>query len=155
MKRGVAVVLSSLLIGCSNVGTTSKPLIDNKVIKLTARTSITTGGLAQGAVALAAIYLIYDPLAPNWEIEEQRLAEDSYRFALKMKRYNTGGAGEAVQVMRRRAAQLQREQGYGGYQVVEYTEGIESETLGARRVADGVIRLVQQQGADSFLQNSR
>lgn len=155
MKLGLAAALLCLLVGCSNVGSTSKPLIDNKVIQLTSRTSVTTAGLAQGVVALAAIYLIYDPLAPNWEIEEQRLAEDRYRFALKMKRYHTGGAGEAAQVMRRRAAQLQQEQGYGGYQVVEYTEGIESETLGARRVADGVIRLVQQQGADSFLQNPR
>lgn len=101
----------------------------------------------------AAIYIVYDPLAPNWEIEEARLNDDTYRFSLKMKRYHTGGAGESIQILKRRASQLQYEQGFGSYQIVEYTEGIDSQTIGARRVAEGVIRLVQRQQADSFLQN--
>ena len=103
---------------------------------------------------MGAIYFIYDPLAPNWEIEETRVDEDTFRLALRMKRYHTGGAGESIQALRRRAAQLQGDLGYGGYQIVEYTEGIDSQTLGARRVADGVIRLVQRREADSFLQNA-
>ena len=79
---------------------------------------------------------------------------DTFRLALRMKRYHTGGAGESIQALRRRAAQLQGDLGYGGYQIVEYTEGIDSQTVGARRVADGVIRLVQRREADSFLQNA-
>jgi len=70
-----------------------------------------------------------------------------------MKRFHTGGAGESIQILKRRATQLQYEQGFGGYQILEYTEGIDSQTIGARRVGEGVIRMVQRKQADSFLQN--
>lgn len=145
-----AVVVA--LVGCSSTGgsgSTASPLIPNKAIQLTAGTSVSLSTLMLGA----AIYLYYDPLAPNWEIEEARLNEDTFRFSMKMKRYHTGGAGESIQILKRRASQLQYEQGFGGYQIVEYTEGIDSQTIGARRVAEGTIRLVQRQQADSFLQN--
>jgi hypothetical protein len=109
--------------------------------------------LATAAVVVAAIYVVYDPLAPNWEIEESKLNADTYRFSLKMKRYHTGGAGESIQILKRHAGRIQYEQGFAGYQILEYTEGIESQTLGARRMAEGTIKLVQRQQADSFLQN--
>ena len=70
-------------------------------------------------------------------------------------RYHTGGAGESIQILKRRASQLQYEQRFTGYQILEYTEGIDSQTIGARRVADGTIKLVQRQQADSFLLNER
>ncbi|MPM96839.1 hypothetical protein SDC9_144004 [bioreactor metagenome] len=101
----------------------------------------------------AAIYAYYDPLAPNWEIEEERLDDDTYRFSMKMKRYHTGGSGESIQILKRRANQIQREQGFGGYQILEYSEGIDSQTIGARRVAEGTIKLVKPQQADSFMLN--
>jgi hypothetical protein len=88
-------------------------------------------------------YVVYDPLAPNWEIEESRLNDSTYRFSMKMKRYHTGGAGESIQILKRRASQLQFEQGFGSYQIMEYSEGIDSQTIGARRVAEGVVRLVR------------
>lgn len=141
-------------MGCSSTGSTSSSsVIPDKTIKLTAKTSVSLAELANGAAVVAAIYLIYDPLAPNWEVEESRLSEDTFRLSLKMKRYHTGGAGESIQIVKRRAAQLQKDFGYRNYQLVEYTEGIESQTLGARRVAEGVVRLVQLQSADSFLAN--
>lgn len=144
---GVAFVLA----GCTSTsGGTAKPLIPSKAIQLTAKTSISMSSLATGLAVVGAIYLIYDPLAPNWEIEESRLNDNTYRFSMKMKRYHTGGAGESIQILKRRASELQYEQGFGSYQILEYTEGIDSETIGARRVADGVIRLVQRQEADSF-----
>lgn len=149
MVAGLAVIVTA----CSSTGSTGSPLIPNKAIQLTANTSLSLATLASAAVVGAAIYVVYDPLAPNWEIEEARLNEDTYRFSLKMKRYHTGGAGESIQILKRRASQLQYEQGFGSYQIVEYTEGIDSQTIGARRVAEGVIRLVQRQQADSFLQN--
>ena len=55
-----------------------------------------------------------------------------------------------MQVLKRHAVKLKREQGYGDYQLIEYTEGIDSKTLGAQRVAEGTIKLVQRQAADSF-----
>lgn len=146
---GLAILL--LLAGCSTTGSTgSSPLIPNQSIQLTAAHSISLSSLATSAVIVGAIYLVYDPLAPNWEIEESRLDEDTYRFSLKMKRYHTGGGGESMQVLRRQASQLQREQGFAAYEILEYTEGIDSQTLGARRVAEGTIKLVRRQEADSF-----
>ncbi len=122
------------------------------VWSVAARTEST---VANALLVIGAIYLVYDPLAPNWEIEESRLNEDTYRFSLKMKRYHTGGAGESIQILKRRAGKLQYEQGFAGYQILEYTEGIDSQTIGARRMAEGTIKLVQRQQADSFLQNER
>lgn len=155
--RVVVLVMATAvaLAGCSSTGSTASPLIPNKAIQLTAKTSVSLATLATVAVVAAAIYVVYDPLAPNWEIEESRLNEDTYRFSLKMKRYHTGGSGESMQILKRRAGTLQHEQGFSGYQILEYTEGIESQTIGARRVAEGTIKLVQRQEADSFLQNGR
>lgn len=154
MKIPALLVAAAMFLGgCSSTGSSGSPLIPNKAIQLTAKTSVSLANLATAAVVAAAIYVVYDPLAPNWEIEEARLNDDTYRFSLKMKRYHTGGAGESIQILKRRASQLQYEQGFGGYQIVEYTEGIDSQTIGARRVAEGVVRLVQRQQADSFLQN--
>ncbi|KAB2926507.1 MAG: hypothetical protein F9K30_06545 [Dechloromonas sp.] len=155
MKLRALFLLVAVLAagGCTSSGSTASPLIPDKFIQLTAKNSVSLSTLATAAVVAAAIYVVYDPLAPNWEIEEARLNDNTYRLSMKMKRYHTGGAGESIQLLKRRASQLQNEQGFGGYQIVEFTEGIDSQTIGARRVAEGVIRLVQQQQADSFLQN--
>jgi hypothetical protein len=149
MKRiGATLIAAAFLAGCGG-----KPLIPNETIQLTAKTAVSMSSLATAAVIGAAIYLVYDPLAPNWEIEESKLSPDVYRFSMKMKRYHTGGTGESVQILKRRASQLQYENGYSGYQILEYTEGIDSQTIGARRMAEGTIRLVQRQDADSFKLN--
>lgn len=154
MRRIVcAAVLVMALTGCGS--TSTKPLIADKAIQLTAKTSIKYSTLYTGLILAAAIYVIYDPLAPNWEIEESKLTEDVYRFSLKMKRYHTGGAGESIQILKRRASQLQYEQGFANYQILEYTEGIDSQTIGARRMAEGTIKLVQREQADSFRLNDR
>jgi hypothetical protein len=142
-----------VLNGCSSSGSTASPLIPDKVIQLTADTSIKLSSLATAVVVAAAIYVVYDPLAPNWEIEEARLNDNTYRLSMKMKRFHTGGSGESIQLLKRRASQLQHEQGFTQYQILEYSEGIDSQTIGARRMAEGVIRLVRQEQADSFLQN--
>lgn len=153
MRLALSILAAALVAGCSTPGGAGAPLIPDKAIELTSSLKLPLASVVSGALALGAIHLIYDPLAPNWEIEESRLADDTYRFSLKMKRYNTGGAGESMQVLRRRAVQLQGELGYGSYQLLEYSEGIESETFGARRVAEGTVRLVSRPLADSFLQN--
>lgn len=150
-KRGATLLVCSLLLaGCG-----SSAIIPDETIRVTPSLSFKLANLATGAAAAAAVYFIYDPLAPNWEIEESRLGDDTFRLSLRMKRYHTGGAGESIQIFKRRAAQLRSERGYGSYQLVEYSEGIDSQTLGARRVADGVVKLVNLQAADSFLQNNR
>jgi len=165
MKKIVSIVA----LGLTACGT--QPLIPNASVELTPDVSISThqviGAAATGAVAgsvvpkalltlsgisvsssLAAIagvviYLVYDPLAPNWEIKEQKLSDDTYRLDMRMKRYHTGGQGEAMQVLRRRAETLQMQGGFKDFQVVEYTEGIESKTFGAHRYAEAKLRLVK------------
>jgi hypothetical protein len=94
----------------------------------------------------AAAYLILDPLAPNWEIQETRFPENHVHFFMTMKRYYSGGAGEARVIFNRRAKELVRAGGFGGYEVVEYTEGMESSMLGAQRTVEGVIRLTKTPG---------
>lgn len=157
MKVGFVplAVLSTVLAlsGCSSTSGGGTPLIPDKAIQLTAGTAVSMSTLVAAAALGAVAYVVYDPLAPNWEIEESRLNDSTYRFSMKMKRYHTGGAGESIQILKRRASQLQYEQGFGSYQIMEYSEGIDSQTIGARRVAEGTIRLVQRQQADSFLQN--
>ena len=156
MKVAALMMVAAVSItGCSSTGSAASPLIPAKSIQLTTTTSVSLSTLATAAVVVAAIYFVYDPLAPNWEIEESRLNDDTYRFSLKMKRYHTGGAGESIQILKRRASKIQYEQGFSGYQILEYTEGIESQTIGARRMAEGTIKLVQRQQAVSFLQNER
>ncbi|MDD2883463.1 MAG: hypothetical protein PHT48_00295 [Dechloromonas sp.] len=140
----------TMLAGCAQTGTAVTPLVADKTLALTATTSISLATLASAAAIGGAVHLIYDPLAPNWEIEEVQVSEDTYHFALKMKRYHTGGGGESLQILKRRVGQIQREQGFTGYQILEYSEGIDSQTLGSRRMAEGVVRLVQRSQADSF-----
>ncbi|WP_434515348.1 hypothetical protein AB6Q56_00995 [Dechloromonas sp. ARDL1] len=152
MKKSVLtwLLVCVTLSACTNTGRTGgSPLIPDQAIRLTAHTSVSLTTLLVGA----AVYAYYDPLAPNWEIEEARLDDETYRFSMKMKRYHTGGSGESIQILKRRANQIQREQGFGGYQILEYNEGIDSQTIGARRVAEGTIKLVKPQQADSFMLN--
>ena len=152
MKKSVLtwLLVCVTLSACTNTGRTGgSPLIPDQAIRLTAHTSVSLTTLLVGA----AVYAYYDPLAPNWEIEEARLDDETYRFSMKMKRYHTGGSGESMQILKRRANQIQRDQGFGGYQILEYSEGIDSQTIGARRVAEGTIKLVRPQQADSFMLN--
>ncbi len=91
----------------------------------------------------AAAYLVLDPLSPNWDIQEARFPEDHVHFQLTMKRFYTGGAGEARVTFHRRAKELMRAGGFGGYEVVEYNEGMESSVLGSQRSVEGVVRFTR------------
>ena len=91
----------------------------------------------------ALFYVVYDPLAPNWRIEERPVDEATFQLALRAKNFRTGGDGEAIQVFKRRAQKLQRERGYTGYRILEYSEGVESATPFSYRVSEGTIQLVR------------
>jgi hypothetical protein len=67
--------------------------------------------------------------------------EDVFHLELRMKAHFTGGEGEALSVLKRRAASLQQELGYRGYRILDYNEGIESKTVAARRYGAGSIQL--------------
>ena len=135
------------------------PLKVGSNVEISAETGLVAGGLAilepvsvfthapfsslQGAL----LYIIYDPLAPNWRIEEQALNEDTYYLSMRAKSFRTGGDGESVQILKRRALKLQREKGYASYRILDYSEGIESSTPLTHRVSEGTIQLVKKQSA--------
>ena len=91
----------------------------------------------------ALLYIIYDPLAPNWTIKEKALGSDSYYISLRAKSFRTGGDGEAIQILKRRAMRLKRERGYEDYRIVDYSEGVESSTPFTHRYSEGTIQLVR------------
>lgn len=101
---------------------------------------------ANVALAAAVIYMVVDPMAPNWQIEEHHLADNRFYLSMRLKRFNDGGAGEARQIFQRRAAQLATLHGFAGYEIVRYQEGLESKFSSAQRVAEGTIALVGGRG---------
>ncbi|MDR0576314.1 MAG: hypothetical protein LBI87_01950 [Candidatus Accumulibacter sp.] len=113
--------------------------------------SSTLGGGSKFGAGLAAaaagglLYVIYDPLAPNWTIEERAIDAEIYHLSLRAKTFRTGGDGEAMRIVKRRAAQLQREKGYAAYRLLDYSEGIESATPFPYRISEGTIQLVTGQ----------
>jgi len=102
--------------------------------------SLLTPEYAAGALIA---YAIYDPFAPTWNIRVQRIDPVRVRFELRMKALHTGGEGEARQVFLRHARQLVEAEGFAGFDVVNYEEGVESTRPFARRVASGEIRLAR------------
>lgn len=124
-------------LGTDSSGSTIRPIIPNESIVLSKSLSIPAEALALGA----AIYFVVDPLSPNWQIEEARLGDNRFRISLRKKRFVTGGDGEATQIFYRRAEQIVRENGYAGYTVLEFGEGVESTVPIAQRVAQGVIQV--------------
>lgn len=116
----------------------ANPIVPNASLKLTPNFSLSLENMLIGA----AIYFFVDPLAPNWEGELKRLSDDTFSIAMRSKRFrSTGGDGEAGRVFRRNADQIVREGGFAGYDILSYSEGIESEVLGALRYAEGTIRI--------------
>src|SRR5471032_2488046 len=107
--RSLALCVAVLCGGCTGVdGLSSRGVIvPNETLGISRSLSIPLESVAAGAL----LYVIIDPLAPNWQIEESKLADGRYAIALKKKRFTTGGDGEAAQVFYRRAAQIVREQG--------------------------------------------
>jgi hypothetical protein len=96
---------------------------------------------AESLVAAGIIFLIIDPLAPNWKVAVEPMGSRLYRVELTMKRFFTGGEGESYQVIRRTAEKLRREGGFNEYAVLEQSESIESRVTIAQRVAHAVIEL--------------
>jgi len=132
---------SSYVIGGPGI-----PLIPDNTIHIGPSVSYPLEKLVYWGAWIGAAYLILDPLSPNWQIEEARLPENHIHFQLAMKRFYSGGAGEARVIFHRRAKELMRAGGFGSYEVVEYSEGMESSVLGSQRVAEGVVRFKKTTG---------
>lgn len=154
-KYLLPLLLAVLIAGCStwqvptrvsgNFPRKGSVIPDGKV-NLTPTLAIPLDKLVYWGTFASTAYMILDPLAPNWDIEEAAFPEEHYAMSLTMKRYYAGGAGEARVVFHRRAKELVRQGGYDGYEVLEYNESIESSVLGSQRLVAGVIRLTKKLG---------
>jgi hypothetical protein len=149
--------LTALLAACASVGDDIRRGADNVADAVYSVDTQTRQNVAAAAFAYKLVkpagndlvlfglaYLVIDPLAPNWEISETRVGEDTFHLQLVMKRRFSGGEGEALQVLKRRASQLKRELGYHDYRILDYSEGIESATLAAWRVGEGHFQLTRR-----------
>ena len=146
--RFFPVILSALLLAsCGSATTKTLPssgsLLPNYAVRITPAVAYTVEQVAMAGVAGGLVYLVYDPLAPNWRIEETRTGDETYAFSLRAKSFRVGGDGEAMQVVKRRAAELQRENGFTAYKILAYSEGVESSTPLTQRVAESRIQLVK------------
>lgn len=150
-----AVVIAIALAGCGSLNypgpsaldgnfPAQGPIIPDTALNLTRSMQIPLDKVVAWGLYAGAAWLILDPLAPNWEIEQANFPDRHYHLSLKMKRLYSGGAGEARVVFHQRAKELMRQNGYDTYAVVEYTEGLESSLLGSQRVAQGVIQLTRR-----------
>ena len=84
-----------------------------------------------------------EPFATNWRVEQHDLGNGRYAITLIKGRITIGGDGESSQIFRRRVDQIAREQGFSSYQVLEFSEGIESNMPIAQRVSRGVVQFAR------------
>lgn len=139
LAAGGCGILDGKLVGSSIPRHGS--LIPDTRVQLTPGYATTVEKLTLTAAAAAALYYVYQPLDANWEGADLPISNELYRISLRMKRYHTGGEGEALQVARRYAEQLQVARGAAGYTILEFAQGIESSTPVARRIAEAIVRL--------------
>ena len=137
----VALALAAFLAGCEHLPAKEWALLPAGALLLSDATLLK----APVAAAGLAFYVVSDPFAPNWVIEEARQSDERYLLALRHKAVHSGGGGEARQVFARRAAQLAGQPGFGAYEVVNWQTGIDSGRPFAQRVAYGEVRLVRLQ----------
>lgn len=143
--RAYAAVLAALhllgVAGCSTIeGASSKSvLIPNQVLNVSSSLSVPLESIAAGAL----LFVIIDPLAPNWHIEQMRAGENRFRIAMRKKRFTTGGDGEAMPAFYRRAEQIVSELGARNYRILEFNEGVDSAVPIAQRVAQGVVEIIR------------
>lgn len=78
----------------------------------------------------------------NWSLQEIALEPGLVVLRLKMNRFYSGGAGEARLIFERRAQVLTRAGDFAAYQIVNYSESLNSFLFGGQRIAEGTIRLI-------------
>ena len=93
------------------------------------------------AAALAVGYWVIDPKAPNWNVHMDTMDNNQYAIQLRTKNFANSGLGEARMIFSNAAQQLVSQERALGYEIISYEEGLESDFLGGRRYARGIILL--------------
>lgn len=138
----------SLVIGLSACSSLSGEIPGNTSIvpkgslHIFPKYAVTHADIVQVGLLLAAVYMVTDPTAPNWEIVETRLPDNRVLYKLSMQYLHVGGDGEARYVLARRAEALAREQGLGGYQIQRYEEAVDSRIFLPQRTAYAEVQLL-------------
>lgn len=138
MKRLATTTLLATLAtleGCSGLHLPDNPVMITSDYQPAVESLIVAAAI--GAVA----YYVIDPMAPNWEVKTARIDTARVEISLRKKRFSNGGDGEAIDLLKRHAGEIAARSGAGGYILLSYTEGMDSEMTGARRVARGVVQL--------------
>jgi hypothetical protein len=104
------------------------------------------GSIAESPAARNLSSWTLNPLSANWQIDETPMGDDRFRLSLQMRRFHAGGAGEARTVFRQRARELTQLHDFDDYQVVEYSERLDSAMFASQRKAEGVIQLTRRGG---------
>ena len=136
-RNAVCIGLVMLIGACKSIDGPDPAATANGALEVSPSGSIPVDVIALGAG------LFVDPLAPNWRVEQFDLGNGRYAIAMMKRRFTTGGDGESPQIFRRRLDQIQREQGFASYEVIEFSEGIESNWPIAQRVSRGVVQFVR------------
>ena len=147
----VGLIGMGLLLSLTGCGVLDKKLVENGIpkggplipdvpLKLTPDYTTSVSHVVVAGATAGMLNYIYRPLDPNWDVADIPLSHDTHRFSLRMKAFTTGGEGEMWQTAKRYAERLQVAKGASGFVVLEFTQGIDSSTPFARRVAEGVVR---------------
>lgn len=129
----VCLALALCLIGCQGPGPSG---YSNSSIEGSIPPGFYSAKLPISGVIGVAIHYLYKD---NWSVEETKTGGDRFHLALKKNILRENGDSEAGMIFKRRAGEIAAEQGYDGYRIMEYSEGIQSTSFGAQRVAQGVI----------------
>jgi len=137
-KLAALIPLSAIIAGC---GSTTIIPDENLMISPSFQPSVeaVVGTVIVGVVS----YYVIDPKAPNWEVKIDQLDATRVAISLRKKRFSTGGDGEAREIFQRKAQEIVDDNGFESYAILQYSEGVDSETMYARRVSRGVIALAK------------
>ena len=146
----IGCMICLALAGCGGVGSRvngaipAAGMIPDATVQVSRSFGIPLEKIVYWGAYAGVAWLVLDPLAPHWQIEQVPLPGNHIHLSLKMKRYHTGGEGEARQLFQRRARELVQYGGFDGFEIREYSEGQVASLFGAQRTAEGVIHLTGQ-----------
>jgi hypothetical protein len=140
-----AIVLVAVLATCACAQTATKdPSVETQATPAAAAPPANGPSAAAAAPptgSSAAGTAAEDPSSPNWQVTSIKLSDNRWRLELRMRRWHTGGDGEAEVLLHDQARKLAEEQGYRHYVVLSFVQGIESTVPIAQRWARGEIEL--------------
>lgn len=78
-------------------------------------------------------------LRASWSADVNALDEHSFEVMFKMWPLRSGGSGEGMLQLKRRAEKMRRDLGYARYRISDYSEGVESNFPFAQRFVYAIL----------------